>query len=51
MDVPPETAEEDNPQTSVLLEALADWFSRIIRQYPEQWWGLYRGWRATDSEL
>lgn len=48
IEVPPEAGEEENPQTGELLQALADWLSEIIRDHPEQWWGIYRRWRATD---
>ncbi len=48
MTVPPEAAEEDHPQTAVLLQELAHWLANIIRRHPDQWWGIYRRWRPTD---
>ncbi len=45
IDVPREAEDETSPITRELLQKMADWLSGVIRNHPEQWWGIHRRWR------
>ncbi|UCD71777.1 MAG: lysophospholipid acyltransferase family protein [Syntrophobacterales bacterium] len=50
IEVPHEAIDEDSLATREMLQRLADWLSGVIRNHPEQWWGIHRRWREYDID-